>query len=520
MKPGVLAFSVLFLTLFSYFSPVFSQGGTNFESGITGVKTGSGLHVASYKVTNGQLKVYLPSDMAVGERVSGSVEFEFYDLGSGELVSRNFNISDYSLVIENRILDLSGENFSFDVPLNLPAGVLNVALEKSNGNFVSRAFFPVRLTKVAQYGKKLGDPSDFRIPATGRAGMPVTVKGPFDGDFGTTKISINGKKVRIIAESPRKMIFESPVGVSGPGVIGLREGSVDIKNTYTNLDVVKVSEDQSFFVSRLQEDSKVVEKAKRGEFIIENEDVEGTLSKWRRLDSGRPKEGSVGEKVQHDKSPMVPEEPGDSQEKKSGVSDTNSAVKDGDKEVETIRQERSYSAKDNDEGTNAERPGKVTMYQEQSPGNIKLVREHLKEQYSARLTRSSNEMSERDDGEPRSSAKPSLTQDVRDNETRSRNERGQRVAKKGSESGAGSKFSLQLASVKRQRDADKIIEKLKLKGYNAYSARVNVPGKGHWYRIKIGGFQTRTEALDFKSSIDLKGIHIKKSSIFVTEDKR
>jgi hypothetical protein len=39
--------------------------------------------------------------------------------------------------------------------------------------------------------------------------------GQVDGDLATTAVTQGGKPVRLLAESPRKLVFESPLSVTG-----------------------------------------------------------------------------------------------------------------------------------------------------------------------------------------------------------------------------------------------------------------------------------------------------------------
>jgi len=55
-------------------------------------------------------------------------------------------------------------------------------------------------------------------------------------------------------------------------------------------------------------------------------------------------------------------------------------------------------------------------------------------------------------------------------------------------------FTLQVAAFKNSADADKLVAELKQKGFSAYRAIGKVPGKGIWYRVRIGDYKNKTEA--------------------------
>jgi cell division septation protein DedD len=74
-------------------------------------------------------------------------------------------------------------------------------------------------------------------------------------------------------------------------------------------------------------------------------------------------------------------------------------------------------------------------------------------------------------------------------------------------------YTIQAASVKNAKDADRLIQKLKKSGYPAYRAIGKVPGKGIWFRVRIGEYNSKIEArrtLDKLKKLGLKPILIKK----------
>jgi cell division protein FtsN len=55
-------------------------------------------------------------------------------------------------------------------------------------------------------------------------------------------------------------------------------------------------------------------------------------------------------------------------------------------------------------------------------------------------------------------------------------------------------FTIQIASLKDSGIADKLVNRLKKGGYPAYRSIGKVPGKGIWYRVRVGNFNSRSEA--------------------------
>jgi DedD protein len=65
-------------------------------------------------------------------------------------------------------------------------------------------------------------------------------------------------------------------------------------------------------------------------------------------------------------------------------------------------------------------------------------------------------------------------------------------------SGAGAetekKITIQVASLRDPKVADRMVTKLKDKWYPAYRSVAEIPGKGVWYRVRIGSFKRKAEA--------------------------
>lgn len=65
----------------------------------------------------------------------------------------------------------------------------------------------------------------------------------------------------------------------------------------------------------------------------------------------------------------------------------------------------------------------------------------------------------------------------------------------------GKKFCLQISSWKEKWKAEREVNKLKNMGHNAFIVKVNIPGKGIWYRVRIGYFLTLEEAEKYNNKM-------------------
>ena len=70
----------------------------------------------------------------------------------------------------------------------------------------------------------------------------------------------------------------------------------------------------------------------------------------------------------------------------------------------------------------------------------------------------------------------------------------------------GPVYTIQAASVKDPKDADRLVQKLKKSGYPAYRAIGKIPGKGIWFRVRIGEYKRKSEALSVMKKMKKEGL--------------
>ncbi|MGI9534747.1 MAG: hypothetical protein ACR2NW_07335, partial [Thermodesulfobacteriota bacterium] len=263
---------IFFLFIFSTITAL-SQ---TVENQISKINTGSGLHTADFKTKLGVLKIYLPSDLTVTEPASGTVSFKKHKSGVKDNIGINDVFTSYKLIVENRPVELTGNVFFIEVPINLPTGVLSVSLRNSEGKVVNRAFFPVRLTKRGNLPRQVGNPANFRLPVTSRSGQPANINGNFDGNLTNASVSISGTQAKILAESKKQLVFLTPSSLQGAKVLTLKEGDVEVKNPFTVLYVVKVGQEQPEIYAD-NNDNQISTANKGNEILIESNNQTGEI---------------------------------------------------------------------------------------------------------------------------------------------------------------------------------------------------------------------------------------------------
>ena len=78
----------------------------------------------------------------------------------------------------------------------------------------------------------------------------------------------------------------------------------------------------------------------------------------------------------------------------------------------------------------------------------------------------------------------------------------------------GPTYTIQAAAVRDGKDADREIQKLKKLGFPAYRSMAKVPGKGIWYRVRIGSYTSKSAArptLDKLKKAGLKPILVQRT---------
>jgi cell division septation protein DedD len=68
------------------------------------------------------------------------------------------------------------------------------------------------------------------------------------------------------------------------------------------------------------------------------------------------------------------------------------------------------------------------------------------------------------------------------------------LLKDGSAEPTPASFAVQVKATQSSDEAEKFAAKLRSKGYHATVAEADVPGKGRWYRVRVGRFETRAQA--------------------------
>jgi hypothetical protein len=185
------------------------------------VETGPGLIAVTFTLQGNQARVYLPDDVAPGEKFSGALEGQ-----------------------PNYVVELAGQQaivragaFHWSMPAQQPGDFLPLILRDLRGRELARASIPI----VA--GQR--PPAAFRVPQVVQAGSPAPVLGLFDGDSRSTRFEIAGEAAEVLAESLRKIVIRAPEKPLGITTYALRKGAIDKQGSVRSITVETKQADDS-----------------------------------------------------------------------------------------------------------------------------------------------------------------------------------------------------------------------------------------------------------------------------------
>ena len=231
---------------------------------VTGtVATERGLHTASFDTLYGTVTVNLPDDLSAGDSISGTVETAPAGTKNDEVAKNQGELSGVVVEIGDSKTPAKEQTARVKVPDNAPDKI-PVVVRTREGTEMARAFIPVRpkplvpdclqpgsqpaleapitnapkgakgpgpvessgpntirgsLTHASAAPSGGGTPCPVDVPTFSQPGRTVEIKGPFDGESGTTIVKIGGQATRVLAESPRKVVVKAPEDSSGPSQV-------------------------------------------------------------------------------------------------------------------------------------------------------------------------------------------------------------------------------------------------------------------------------------------------------------
>lgn len=226
--------------------PTTSEKESSTEQTSAKMETARGLHTTTFDTLNGTVTVYLPDDLTAGDTISGTVTTEPKGQTEAERMRNSDELNGYVVEVENQPTPVKDKSGKWTVPAAATTGTIRLLLKNRKAKETGSAEVPVReQPKTRQPGTdqpktdqpRERRPDDYHLPGIGQAGRPIQITGPFDGDFANTGVRVGGQETGKLAESPRKIVVESPRDVVGQTEIELDEGGVVTRQKMNNLRV-------------------------------------------------------------------------------------------------------------------------------------------------------------------------------------------------------------------------------------------------------------------------------------------
>ncbi len=204
-----------------------------------------GADIRMFDTDHGSILVYLPDDIRVGDRISGTV---FVEPEGEDETQRRANADR----LRGYVVDVGGARRSVaDRRIRfIAAGAAVVSLLDRGGRTVGQTEVPVTDPLVSMFAGMstyvaptqgpepgTGYLYAYDFPAITQAGRPAVIGGVFDGDATTTSCTINRAPCPILAESPRQTVFMAPDAPTGPVNIQVREGVNSAQGVAHNIGI-------------------------------------------------------------------------------------------------------------------------------------------------------------------------------------------------------------------------------------------------------------------------------------------
>lgn len=469
-------------------------------------ETRDGVHVLKFNLLEGRIEVYLPDDMAAGDTVSASIAV--YPSGNSPEVKNNNSrvLNSYTVETSFNSVPVGTTSFKLNIPKNMAGGTMKFTLGDQTNSALGSLSAPVKLSSRARGGGEVPTPFDYQCPLVGQAGRLVQIKGPFDGDYATTDFQIGGKKARVLAESPRKLVFETPIDVAGSVDLVLKEREVVVKRPFTCLRIVKIGEEGAVPVSRFAEEptsresyaAKPAKSTDLGTGIREKE-LSGTMQ---RLEFKSIKAEETFTPVQQNETRnqiadayshtdrigvilagqmSAPFEGGAIIAERATVAETAVAATVEEKGTPAVYEEdiAELAYEVIAEPEQAEKEGPDTPELSSLPGEINKGPGQAERDLQAAIIE--RQLAASFTGAVSTGASVVLPpSELKGN------------------------FTVQVASFKTVEDAERLAGKLGDKGYPVFVVPADIPGRGRWYRVRVGAFPTRREAGVFSDYLKKK----------------
>ncbi len=189
--------------------------------------TDGGVHVVIFDTPYGRLYVNLPDDMAMGDIISGQLTLQPTGQEEKQRDKNLKKLAQHYLELGKQRISAGADWGKWTIP---EVDKLSVTLMDPKGKTVASTEVPVQPQPAPFH-------QDFSCQSAGVAGGMFQYFGEFDGDFSDTDGHIGDRELTKWAESPRKVILESPKDIIGLCTVTLTEGDYRGECSYRGLSI-------------------------------------------------------------------------------------------------------------------------------------------------------------------------------------------------------------------------------------------------------------------------------------------
>ncbi len=206
---------------------ILEMGGT-----VEYVEDDGALRSSKIETPHGNLKVYVPSVIGGGDRISGTVVQEPQGKSIEEKASNRGRLQGYVVEIESDKdtvqYPVVNSRIEWLAPSLFSAATAFITIKDESGRVQSRVPLSKFDSSVFNHFAQDTTEKEFSVPSMGQISAPIAIAGNFDGSFVNSKVTLGQTELQPLAESPRVLI-------------------VDNSNTIVGVDTLKVSEENSTF---------------------------------------------------------------------------------------------------------------------------------------------------------------------------------------------------------------------------------------------------------------------------------
>lgn len=208
-------------------------------------------------VDTGRIVITLPRELVPNDKFSGSMRYTPFGKTKAEKKSNLEELKTYSVMVRKaEVVDkeklteaqlkkgvpapeATSESKSFSGLIPEKCKSLELALYLGERK---KKYKRIKLEEapVLEYPAK----GTFSMPMVAQGNHPVVIKGSFDGLIRNSKVTMDGNNCYLLAESPRELVFRSPISIVGKSKVKFQEGSTsgvsDLVNLKLRLVVKKV----------------------------------------------------------------------------------------------------------------------------------------------------------------------------------------------------------------------------------------------------------------------------------------